>query len=419
MDTMSIDPETEFRRRLASEIQAWREEGLIDEALAQALLARQGARLARFLAALRLGLLITAVAVIGALAMGAGVLLFIAANWKAGEDSPAYLKAGLLFGGIGLAYYTGYLLQFRFAVQERVGAAIILLGAILFQAAIFLLEQIYNMPVNSPIGLLLGAAGVLPLAYLTGSRFVLFLGLVDLAAWVGWQVGSQYPHAPESIALPLTLLLLGIAFYSCGHLQARWPPMAAFAGIYIALGLLLTLGATFPLTFGDFWEEFRCDHHSYVNNVSRCVERDFSAYNPAVGLLIVLALAAAATLAAALLRGLRSSAMRAESALLLAFLAMVAVAAIWPWLPLAVPFNLLFFAAALGCISRGYMQADNKFIYLGLAAIAIGLIARYAEMSWDLLPRSGFFLFGGLLLLLMAAIMERARRGMLTRPGDD
>jgi len=416
---MSTDPDSEFRQRLASEIQAWREEGLIDEPLAQALLARQGARPARFLAALRLGLLITAVAVIGALTLGAGVLLFIAANWEAGEDFPSFLKAGLLFAGIGLAYYTGYLLQFRFAVQPRVGAAIILLGAVLFQAAIFLLEQIYNMPVDSPIGLLLGAAGILPLAYLTGSRFVLFLGLVDLTAWVGWQVGSQHPDAPESIAIPLVLLLLGIILYSGGYLQAHWPPVAGFTGVYIGVGLLLALGATFPLTFGDFWEEFRCESHTYLDGASRCVERDFSAYEPAVGLLIALVLAAVVTLAAALPRGLRLSAAMAESALLLAFLAMVAVAAIWPWLPLAVPFNLLFFAAALGCIGRGYMQADNKFIYLGLAAIAIGLMSRYAEVSWDLLPRSGFFVLGGLLLLAAAAGLEAVRRRLLARPGDE
>jgi len=416
---MATDPDTEFRRRLATEIQAWREEGLIEEPLAQALLARQGARPGRFLAAIRLGLIITALSAIGAVAVGAGVLLFVAANWKAGEDIPSFLKTGLLFGGIGLAYYGGYLLRFRFPIQPRVGSALILLGAILFQAAIFLLEQIYNMPVESPIGLLLGVAGILPLAYLMGSRFVLFLGLVDLAAWLGWQVGSQHPDDPEVVAPVLALFLIGILLYGFGYLHQRWPPLARFTGIYVGLGLLAALAVVFLMSFGWFWEgireEFPCQLRDTLHHY-RCVERDYSGYTPATEVLILLGVAAVVVVASALMRGLRSLEVRAESLLLLASLVLVGIAAARPWFPLAVPFNLLFFAAALGCIWRGYMQADNKFIYGGLAAIAIGLFARYCETSWGLLSRSGFFFLGGVLLLLLAAAMETARRRMLARP---
>jgi uncharacterized membrane protein len=118
------------------------------------------------------------------------------------------------------------------------------------------------------------------------------------------------------------------------------------------------------------------------------------------------------------MRGLRSLEVRVEALLLLAAIILIGVAAIRPWYPLAVPFNLLFFAAALGFVWRGYMQADNKFIYGGLAAIAIGLFARYCETSWGLLPRSGFFFLGGVLLLALAAAVEMARRRMLAHPND-
>ena len=75
----------------------------------------------------------------------------------------------LVFLDTTAAYGVGYWLQFRFRLVPRVGAALILLGAILFQAGVFLLAQICNMRLDSPIALLLGAVGIVRLAYAVGA----------------------------------------------------------------------------------------------------------------------------------------------------------------------------------------------------------------------------------------------------------
>ena len=89
---------------------------------------------------------------IGAVAVGFGVIGFIAANWEewapAVNSSPRSRSPG--------SYAAGYLRD-RTQSRPRIGEALYLLGVLLFGASLFLVSQMYNVEAHDPLALLLWA----------------------------------------------------------------------------------------------------------------------------------------------------------------------------------------------------------------------------------------------------------------------
>jgi uncharacterized membrane protein len=103
-----------------------------------------------------------------------------------------------------------------------------------------------------------------------------------------------------------------------------------------------------------------------------------------------------------------------------AMLALAAIVATWPeWSGYAVVFNAAYFAVAAGIVTRGYANADERYINLGLATVALGLLTRYCDVFWSLLASSAFFLIGGALLLALAFALERFRRELVRGMADN
>ena len=397
---MTVGVEDEFRSRLAGEVETWQREKLITPEQAGAILVRYGLR-ATAARAVRLGPVATFTSIVGAIVLGVGVVFFFAANW---EVLPAWFKVLLVFAGTGVAYAAGYWVQFRWGGLPRVGAGLILLGAILFQAGIFLLAQIYHMPVDSPIALLLGTIGILPLAYALGARLVLVLGLVDGLAWLGWELVKRYPDPPEQFAVPLMYLLAGVLVYAGSHLHRLRGDRHRFAPVYQVLGLIAIFLPAYVLSFGDFWEYAQKEDLSELS-----VPLWFAGT-------VILAVLAAASPAVAR----RGDQLPVAEAAVFAFIALAV--GLVAYVPegaggYALLFNGIYFGLALLAGARGYLEGEARFVNVGIAALALGLLTRYVDVFWDLLPRSAFFLAGGAVLLGVAAGLERLRQRLLSDMG--
>jgi uncharacterized membrane protein len=391
-DTVGMD-EQQYRERLARDAAAWRRDGLISETQERAILARYGAGEAKLARALRMGWLVSAVSIIGALVLGAGVVLLFAANW---EEMPDSFRTALVFGAMLVVYGLAYALMYRFDMQ-RTGSALLLLGALLYQAGLFLLAQIYNMPVESPIILLLGAAGAAPLAYFFGSRIIMLLAVADATAWVVWELARRYPDSPESWAALIVVGVFGVGLYAAGRLHAVRPSLARMGDAYVLGGALVVLSLVYCFTFVDIWDE---------------IVRDGVDIAPGF-VYIAIALAAALALAQLALRP-RDLERGIDVGAQLALLAIAAVVATWPaWTGYAVVFNAVFFAIAAGLVARGYARSDERYVNAGLAAVGVGLISRYVDTFWSLLAGSAFYMIGGVLLLALAFAIERVRRDLL------
>ena len=73
-------------------------------------------------------------------------------------------------------------------------------------------------------------------------------------------------------------------------------------------------------------------------------------------------------------------------------------------------YNVLFAALTLFLIFIGYQRSDIKLVNIGMVWFSIFICARYFDFFWDLMPRSLFFMVGGLILVLGGIATERKRR---------
>lgn len=148
-----------YRERLARDIERWQSEGLIDTATAQALarssVASAGAggfQLSR------------ALALMGALLLGAGMLTLAAANWG---DIPRPVRVGFLILLIWAGFLGG---AWRLKRRDPVfGHALLLAGAAAYGAAILLIGAMYHLHGSSFTAFFAWAAGTLAGALLMRS----------------------------------------------------------------------------------------------------------------------------------------------------------------------------------------------------------------------------------------------------------
>jgi uncharacterized membrane protein len=400
--------DTSYVERLAHDVAAWQREGLISAEQERAILARIGAGEPRLIGALRMGWLVTAVSLIGALVLAGGVILLFASPWR---EMPDWFRTAVIFAGMFTAYGVGYALMYRYGM-ERVGAALLLLGAILFEAGLYLFADIYGLPLTTandeqpaPQYLLLAAIGTLPLAYAFGSRIVLLFGIANFVLSAIFWLIARYVDTEKADSVLIVIGVLGVALYALGRLHAVRAAWEKFGEVYQFTGTVVTLGLVYVFTFDEPWRSL--------------IDDGIESY--AAPPLVYISIAVAAALAAwQWLARRRDVESNTETGILAALLAVAAVVATWPaWTGYAVVFNAVYFAAAAGIVTHGYLRGDERYVNFGLLLVAIGVLTRYFDVFWSLLANSAFFIIGGVLLLAVAFGLERLRRTLVARMAEE
>ena len=124
-----------FIRRLEKALPEWAKSGFLSAEGAKDILAFEKER-----AGGGIPYLTVALAILGVLLLGSGIISFFAANW---QWLPKIAKLVVLFGGMWAAYaIAGYMLGR--GARPLVGQAVLLLGVLLFGANIWLVAQIYH-----------------------------------------------------------------------------------------------------------------------------------------------------------------------------------------------------------------------------------------------------------------------------------
>lgn len=389
--------ERSFGERLARESERWVEEGIVTAEQAAALRARYAAGEAPR------GRAATALAVIGALAVGFGVIGFVAANW---DGLPHGARLALLAASVAGAYAGGYHLRERTGRLPRVGEALYLLGVLLFGASIFLVGQMYHVEAHDPFALLLWAAAALAVALIVRSRPIAAAALLIFSGWLAFEAGTALDDSGESpAALAVLAVFYGGALYGLGTTAERrvrrdWLDETDLASSARRLGLLLASAGLFVFTFSEAADEL----DGAASELGTGLEAGFL-------LLAALALAGAGALA---LDERRSG--RWEAAALAAPVAVLLVAVYAGGGGLyALVFNLLFAAVALGAVYAGYLGDEPWLVNVGVLLVAVDLVARYFDVLWSALPRSAGLIGAGLLVLAIAWFLERQRQRLLER----
>ena len=430
MPTENSDSNGDFPQRLPSETARWQAAGIITPQQAAAIRAlyppdpgadagKDAAR--RPLGDAIAGRTISVIAIMGSALIGLGIIAFIAANWS---GMPTLARLALLIGGTPTIYAAGWLLAHRLH-YPRVGAAVILLGAVAYGAALHLIAQIYHLPLYHPNLMPAWFLGVLPLAYIERSRALLALALILFLAAAIFRAPVWLPDlgqsAGEMFALLSGYLALAALLFAAGRWHSRIDALAPLARFYDLAGLLTAATIIYLAGFHYLWDEGGA---LFIGLPT-----------PEYWAVTATASVAAAALTVSAAR-LRQGAIRWEAAALAfmgvaaallfigptaALLLIGATAALlglsiawtvsWFW----ILFNILLLAGVIAMIAAGYRHNRPWLINLAVAIFAVTLFTRYFEFGFNLLGQSLAFIVTGIILLAGGLALEHLRRRMLRR----
>ncbi|MGZ8782118.1 MAG: DUF2157 domain-containing protein [Gaiellaceae bacterium] len=391
-----------FAAQLRRESEEWVAEGIVSAEQAEAIRSRHADQREER------GSATTALAVIGAVAVGFGVIGFVAANWEEMSDA---LRLALLTTFVAGAYAAGFHLRDRTGSRPRVGEALYLLGVLGFGASLFLVGQIYNVQAHDPLALLLWAAGATATALVVRSRAIAATAVLIFTCWVGFEFGLALEDEGSSTwaAFPVVAVFYGGALYAIAtaaqlRIREHWFATSGFAEAGRGVGLPVGAAGLFVFTFADATDELDLAGDSLSGVVLA-----------GVLLLGVLALAGAAALA---LSGRPSGRFEAGVVVAVAATMLLALLLGGNGDAYAVLFNVLFAAVALGVIYVGYLGDEPWLVNLGVVLVAVDLVARYFDVFWSALPRSVGMIGAGLLVLGIAYVLERKRKQLLGRMAE-
>lgn len=411
--------EGDFYRRLKEEVKEWQRDGIIDSIQAENILKRQGVEEKGF----RPGKVITALSILGSVLVGLGVMLFFASNWK---SIPDFLKVIGLFLTTFVTYFVGYVMRFEKKTYPRVGHALLFLASIFVGVTIFLVGQIFHLNVDTHWLIFLWFIAVAPLGYVFESRPTLGLSILTFTVWITYLMFTTYTRiSPESVLL--FYMLFGIGLYGLGQLHELSEKWKRFRMVYKGFGIFFIL-----LIY--FYFSIRPTHPYYFAETG-----GFAGFATTPQLLLgVFALIAAVSIIYNFIEKEKLKSTKYELYVLLsAFVGWIFLFAIisYPQLVyeeverygrtyfevnpdirtiLFVIFNLFLFGLSIGTVSIGYYKNQAPFVNIGVLFFALGVMQVYITHFQGMLPRSISMILGGVVLLVLATILEKKRKSLLS-----
>ena len=348
---------------------------------------------------------LTIICFVGAVLVACGVILLIAANWG---EIPRGVKIAvgllLMLGAHGGGWY----LREVNGQYRKSGEALHLVGSGLFLGNIALIGQIYHLSARPPNAFLLWWAGIAALPWLLRSKAQHVLSLLAFGLWFGMEInqeGSPVFFGNDECQI-LLYALLGLVYLGGGYCLRR-TSFAEFASPMEKLGLLAFLAFAYPLTWGVFYRQ-----HDGLAVVSTWIL-------PALAILALLLLAGG-------LPGLRelSRQWRWTWGLALAggiglLAGELFVASHWAvgygrhnepyhW---ACTVGLFIFC--LLQIQVGVQRRSEFMVNLGVAFIALIIIATYINLVGSMARTGLMFLVGGVFLIVFGIYLEKQRRALM------
>ena len=243
-----------FADRLGRESETWVTEGIVSAEQAAAIRDRYAVSGEE-----PRGRATVALAVIGAVTVGVGVIGFVAANWDGMSNG---VRLALLTATVAGAYAAAYHLRERMGAAPRVGEALYLVGVLGFGSSLFLVGQMYNVQAHDPLALLLWAGGAVATALVVRSRAVAVASVLIFTAWIGFEFGVALDGGGGDTfaAFPVVALLYGSALYGLStaaqeRLRERASDGLAFPETGRGVGLALGAGGLFVFTFSEATDE--------------------------------------------------------------------------------------------------------------------------------------------------------------------
>jgi len=351
---------------------------------------------------------------VGAVLIGGGLLLFIGSHW----DSQSPVRR------VGLLVFVYALVVAAATVADRqrletTGRGLWFVSSIIVGVNIFLLGQIFNLPLNFWQGTLLWMIAALAMGWASPSVaqgwLVVVLGVLTLG-WISVPSAQFFDQGAflwdEGGILPL-LALLGLALAAGSMLVAgsdfdflRQPSLVT--GVLL-IAVPLTVSTFHPTLFAAVWRMDPRWFHLVL--AVGCVAVIGLSWWRTQNRLLVWALPTLCGLLVALLVqvdlvDVPSSINDFDSS---SWLAEPVATSDW----VLALYTLVIFGLALGTVVAGQRMRVAALVNVGLAVVAVLVMSIYIGRIAGALPTSIAVLLGGLLLVAVAIFLERKRRDLI------
>ena len=347
------------------------------------------------------------VSMIGAALVAAGIALLIAAHWN---EIPRGVKIGAgIFLMLG-AHAGGWWMREVRGNYRKTGEALHLIGSCLFLANIALLGQVYNLVSRPPDALLLWWIGIAALPWLLRSKAQHVLLLLAFGLWFGFEANERggwiYCESDRQVLL---YALLGLVYLGAGYCL-RGTNFSIFAGVTEKLGMAAFLICVYPMAWKDF---FGWDHSELCSWIF-----------PALGAFALLLSALGVKNLTALSRQWRWTWLAALAGMTI-FMATVwfgcwrldspggprhfAWTASWNYLAGTVT----LFVFCLVQIQVGLQDRSPFQVNLGVAFIALDILAAYCDLFGSMGRTGVMFLISGIFLMGFGVYLEKKRRALM------
>jgi len=352
---------------------------------------------------------------LGAVLVGLGVILFVASNWS---YLTPFVKVVILMAGMLLTGGFGYYFAYERKTYEKTGLALLFINVFVFGASIFLIGQIYNLPLNFWWGMMLWFLGAAFFAYILESKLHLWLSVPLFVIFLGWlrtevSLGfSEFGFLFDDRVNILGLLpVIGLGLVSLGVLHRRQK----------------------HLQFGEstlfHWGIFLVVFSVVISTIDK--EMFFPIFDLTFDRIAVIIIAVSLFLGVgAVLKGHfhTPQGRYAIPALALYLVFLYSIAHVPQLLGFQVSYMasppmvtglfivhiLLALVFLMTVIWYGTMLRMPALINMGIVGLGFGILIQYFSWAFEQLDRSLMFVLGGILILGLSAVLERQRRRLIT-----
>lgn len=333
---------------------------------------------------------------IGAVLAGIGFILFVASNWQV---IPSIIKIAMLAIITFSAAFGGYYLAYVNKKYPKTGASLLFLSTLLFGALIFLTAQVYHIESSHNLHTLifLWLISIIPYIYIFESKPVTLLSIILFFIWFNSYIiyhhNGLYKYTVIEL-LPLMNLIAGLFLFNIGKLNSLKESLIGIGKVFEKIGIFIIFLCLFLFIFPSFIEK-TLDNFILSKDLSI-----FFLINIILFLFIFFINP--------------SKTNNTTQSFMITFIISFCIAITTKTFsidPLIIS-NLFFVFMLFALILSGYQKKEMFYVNLGIFWLIIFIIVKYFDLFWDYLPRSLFFLTGGIILIISALFFEHKRRDL-------
>ncbi len=438
-------PSKNWSKRLFKEIELWLEDKIIEPYQADTIKNRYSENIEH-------NRLLASLFILGSILVGIGIILFIASNWRYIGEAFKISVIFFLIAGFNLA---GYYLRFRRNNYPRLGESLIFLGAVCFGAGVWLIAQIFQIPYNYANGILFWFIGILPLIYVGRSNSVLVLASLLLPIWLSVYIANNldspayqfflffvvliYLIYRQKQKISLFISIAGLAIWVAHYLFVKliiWDTSSLnkfilYTNLFISYGFFLyCLGILHNRSryFNGFSNVYKIWGmiSIFVTNYFFTFEPSYTAlldnkkpiqiislFLPGLFIYVLYFVSLFASLIYIL--KFKDDEKIKEAGVILFFLVFQFIFMHFWQLDIVIVlagYTALLFIEIIAFLYLGYFLCDEAIFRLSLFAFALYILAKYIDTFWNTLPRSVFFSFGGIILILGGIYLDKKRKSI-------